>query len=64
MTLNRLELSPEETWMVGDNLEWDVAGAQSVGIFGVWNDYAGKGLSSDTSVRPDRIINEIGELIE
>ncbi len=62
--LNWLGLSAEEVWMVGDNLEWDVAGAQSVGIFGIWNDFRREGLPSNTSVRPDRIIYEISELIE
>ena len=64
MALDRLGLSASGTWRVGDNLEWDVSAAQSMGILGIWNDFKREGLPSDTSIRPDRIINEIGELIE
>ncbi len=53
--LERLKLGPEECWAVGDNLEWDVGGAQKLGIFGVWNDYDKKGLPEDSTIRPDRI---------
>jgi putative hydrolase of the HAD superfamily len=62
--LNDLSLSPEEVWSVGDNLEWDVAGPQKLGIFSIWNDYRGSGLAASEQVVPDRIINNISELIE
>jgi putative hydrolase of the HAD superfamily len=61
--LEQLRLAPADCWMVGDNLEWDVAGAQAVGITGVWHDYAGAGLPSNTRVRPDRIIRTLTELL-
>jgi putative hydrolase of the HAD superfamily len=61
--LASLEVKPEETWMVGDTLEWDVAGAQAVGIFGIWLDKAGAGLPKDCATRPDRIVRSIGELV-
>jgi putative hydrolase of the HAD superfamily len=53
---------PEDAWMVGDNLEWDVAGAQAVGILGIWLDSAGGGIPAGSSIRPDRIINSISDL--
>jgi len=62
--LEALGLKPEEVWAVGDNLEWDVKGPQKLGIFGIWNDVEGKGLSPSSKVTPDRIINSIAELIE
>ena len=62
--LEGLKLRPEECWAIGDNLEWDVGGAQKLGIFGVWNDYEKKGLPEDSLVAPDRIINSIRELME
>ncbi|MGD9158408.1 MAG: HAD family hydrolase [Desulfobacteraceae bacterium] len=62
-TLEGLGLKPEECWAVGDNLEFDVGGPQKLGIFGIWNDYAKKGLPKDSPVVPDRIINSIQELI-
>lgn len=50
-------------WMVGDNLEWDVAAPQTLGIFSVWNDWRGRGLPPDAKVRPDRTIRSIAELL-
>jgi FMN phosphatase YigB (HAD superfamily) len=47
---------------VGDNLAWDVLGAQQVGICGIWVDVAGKGLSSLGIGQPDRIVRSITEL--
>jgi len=52
------------TWMVGDNLEWDVAAPQRVGIRGIWLDYARRGLPETSLVRPDHIIGHLSELIE
>ncbi len=61
--LEGLKLGPDECWAVGDNLEWDVAGPQKMGIFGIWNDFRKSGLPLDSEVRPDRIINSIRELM-
>ena len=61
--LHELGLRPDEVWSVGDNLEWDVQGPQKTGIFGIWNDFSGKGLPHDSPVIPDRIVNRISELI-
>ena len=47
---------PAVTWMVGDNLEWEVAAPQRLGITGIWHDPIGRGLPEDCAIRPDRII--------
>jgi putative hydrolase of the HAD superfamily len=59
-----LGVEAHETWMVGDNLEWEVAAPQRLGIFAIWHDGFGKGLPKGSTVRPDRIIRAISELIE
>jgi putative hydrolase of the HAD superfamily len=59
--LKALDTAPADTWCVGDNLEWDVAGAQACGIRGIWKDTYRKGLK-DSPVVPDRIILELAEL--
>jgi 2-haloalkanoic acid dehalogenase type II len=41
--LGALDARPASTVMVGDNFEWDVAGACAVGIAGVFLDRAGRG---------------------
>ena len=61
--LGKLRVSPEKAWMVGDNLEWDVAGAQKAGIFAIWVDWRGEGLPELSTVEPDRIIRNISELL-
>jgi putative hydrolase of the HAD superfamily len=62
--LAQLNVLPEEVWMVGDNLEWDVAGPQLMGIKGIWIDLAGSGLPEDGAVRPDLIVGSLAELAE
>lgn len=63
MALQKLNLKAEETWMVGDNLVWDIEAPKKAGIFSIWNDYGRKGLPKDSSIMPDRIISDISELI-
>lgn len=53
-----------ETWMVGDNLEWEIAAPQRLGITGVWHDWRGRGLPRGSAVRPDRIITSLQELLQ
>jgi putative hydrolase of the HAD superfamily len=61
--LAALRALPSDAWMVGDNLDWDVAGSQAAGILGIWLDKSGAGLPPDMDVRPDRIIRAIAELV-
>lgn len=61
--LEALQTDPASTWMVGDNLEWEVAAPQRLGIFAIWHDHLGRGLPSNTAVRPDRIIRQLPELL-
>lgn len=60
----QLGAAPSEAWMVGDRLDWDVAGPQRLGIVAVWVDNAGQGLPPSSPVRPDRIIRSLPELLE
>lgn len=62
MALSRLNLTPRDAWMVGDNLEWDVASPQKLGLFSVWIDRIGRGLPPATDIRPDRIIRSLSDL--
>jgi putative hydrolase of the HAD superfamily len=60
--LAQLHVEPRDTWMVGDNLEWDVAGPMRLGIFGIWLDHQAQGLPAGSVVLPDRIIRALPEL--
>ena len=62
--MSALGVGAAETWMVGDNLEWEVAAPQRLGIFGIWHDHKGRGLPPGATVRPDRIIGSIAELLD
>jgi putative hydrolase of the HAD superfamily len=62
--LASLGVGARETWMVGDNLEWEVVAPQRLGIFAVWYDGYGIGLPSDSPIRPDRIIRTLPELLK
>ena len=58
-----LDAEPEDAWMIGDNLEADILGAQQVGVHAIWMDADGAGLPDGTSVRPDRIVRSLSELL-
>jgi putative hydrolase of the HAD superfamily len=60
--LSALAVKPADTWMVGDNLEWDVAAPQKLGLSGVWIDARGRGLPANAKVRPDHIVRSLAEL--
>lgn len=60
--LSALDVQPSDAWMVGDNLEWDVAAPQRLGLAGVWIDRRGLGLPDQSSVRPDHIVRSLAEL--
>lgn len=62
--LASLGVAAHETWMVGDNLEWEVVAPQRLGIFAIWYDGYGAGLPPDSPIRPDRIIRSLPELLE
>jgi len=61
--LASLGVEASETWMVGDNLEWEVVAPQRLGIFAIWYDGYGVGLPPDSPIRPDRIIRALPELL-
>jgi putative hydrolase of the HAD superfamily len=62
--LRQLEVDAQDAWMVGDNLEWEVAAPQRLGIFAIWFDGAAKGLPRDTHIKPDRIVASLSELLQ
>jgi len=61
--LGQLNVAAGEAWMVGDDLERDIAGAQQLGIFSFWVDSGSRGLPAASKIQPDRIIKSVGELV-
>jgi len=54
---------PAAAWMVGDNVEADIAPAMALGLHAVWVDIEGVGLPDGGEVRPHRTVRSIAELI-
>jgi putative hydrolase of the HAD superfamily len=61
--LASLGVDASDTWMVGDNLEWEVVAPQRLGIHAIWHDVVGEGLPEGSTVRPDRVIRSLWELL-
>lgn len=59
--LRALGCAARETWMVGDNLEWDVRAPQRLGIGGVWVNPAG--LAPGDGAPPDRTVAALADLL-
>jgi len=59
-----LGVGPADCWIVGDDLEWEVAAPQRLGLHAVWHDHRGAGLPPGSPVKPDRIIGAVSELLE
>ena len=61
--LDTLGSSPEKTWMVGDNLEWEIEPCRRLGLHTVWVDFLAQGLPAGTII-PHRTVLSIRELVE
>ncbi len=60
--LEKLKADAAFTWMVGDDLRRDIAGAAGLGIGTVWVDWKKSGLPPASPVMPDCIINSLTQL--
>ncbi len=60
--LAAVDCAPAATWMVGDNLEADIAPAVALGMHAVWVD-GGGALPAAAAMRPHRIVRSIAELL-
>jgi HAD superfamily hydrolase (TIGR01549 family) len=63
LALSNWYFLPSEAVMVGDNLDADVRGAQSVGLYAIWiSRRAGKRTEDQLSVQPDASLSTLYEL--
>jgi putative hydrolase of the HAD superfamily len=62
--LKSLNVEPQRVWMVGDNLEWDVAAPMRLGIGGIWYDRFKAGPPHGHEPAPSRIIRRLSELLD
>jgi putative hydrolase of the HAD superfamily len=61
--MEALGVTAPDTWMIGDNLEWEIVAPQRLGIYAIWIDVHGEGLPPGSTVKPDRIIRSLTELL-
>lgn len=61
--LKSLEADISTTWIVGDNLEWEVQIPQSLGLTAIWMNYYKREIEND-AIKPDKIIHQITEIID
>lgn len=61
--MKALGVEAKDTWMVGDNLDWEVVAPQRLGIYAIWLDARSKGLPPNSKIVPDRIVQFISELL-
>lgn len=63
LALSNWYFLPSEAVMVGDNLDADIRGAQSVGLFAIWlSRRAGDQTEEHGSIRPDATLASLSEL--
>ena len=63
LALSNWYFLPSEAVMVGDNLDADIRGAQSVGLYAVWiSRRAGRRTEEQLSVQPDASLSTLREL--
>ena len=63
LALSNWYFLPSEAVMVGDNLDADIRGAKSVGLFAVWiSRRAGELTGDHLSIRPDARLSSLSEL--
>ena len=61
--METLGVEARETWIVGDNLEWEVTAPQKLGIHAIWYDPHGSGVPEGSVARPDRVVRTLSELL-
>lgn len=60
--LAALGAGPQQAWMVGDNLRWEIEPCRRLGLHTVWVDVRGQGLPADAPAAPHRTVRAIAEL--
>ncbi|MBN1685450.1 MAG: HAD family hydrolase [Spirochaetales bacterium] len=64
LALEILGTAAQDTWMIGDNYEWEVIAPRELGMSTIWVDRHGNGLPAGVPARPDAVIAVFSELLE
>lgn len=60
--LSTLDAVPEDTWAIGDNLQFDVLAPMKLGLHGIWVDVCSTGLDGHPD-RPHRVVSAFTEIV-
>ncbi|XEC97447.1 HAD family hydrolase [Paenibacillus tarimensis] len=58
--INQLGVTADETWMIGDNFEWEVVAPQKLDIKGIWINH--KGFENRTLETPFKTITTLSDI--
>lgn len=61
IALDSLKSVPQNTWMIGDNIVWDVVAPQEIGMKGIWIDSYGSNKHSDR--HPFFVLRAVPEIL-
>lgn len=60
--VNLLGVKPEQSWMVGDNFEWEIIAPQKLGIKGIWINPKDADTGTLCGIQPFRSIRTLSEI--
>ena len=63
LALERLGTTPADAWMIGNDLELDIAPAATLEIAAIWVDHTGGGLPPASPVWPTRTVTALAEIL-
>jgi putative hydrolase of the HAD superfamily len=61
--LESLQVTAGQSWMVGNDLYFDIEGARRSGIYSIWCDHEKTDLPVEAKTKPDRVIHNLTELL-
>lgn len=64
IALQKIGFRPDETWMIGDNIIWDVLAPQKLGINGIWIDNKDDKPATISGDRPFLSISTLKEIMD
>ena len=64
LALERLGATVGDTWIVGDDLEWEIGGGNRYGLTTVWVNAQGKDAPGTAQPQPDLHVRLIAELLD
>jgi putative hydrolase of the HAD superfamily len=61
-TLKKLQVKPSAAWMVGDDLDYDIAPCRALGIYSLWVNPRRDSSPPADGIKPDKVIHSISEI--